>query len=191
MKVVAINSSARKDGNTASLIKTVFEELEGEGIECELIQLAGEPIQGCIACYKCYENKDRKCAVTKDYMNDIIAKMDEADGIILGSPTYIADMSASMKALVERACLVSRANDNMFSRKVGAPVVAKRRGGATHVFSSLNFFFFISEMIVPGSSYWNFGIGKAPGEVEDDQEGMDTMHTLGKNMAWLMKKINQ
>ncbi|MCK4910104.1 MAG: flavodoxin family protein [Thermodesulfovibrionales bacterium] len=191
MKVVAFNSSARKDGNTASLIKMVFEELEGEGIECELVQLAGMPLQGCRACYKCYENKDRKCSVTKDSMNEFIEKMDEADGIILGSPTYIADMSASMKALVERACLVSRANDNMFRRKVGAPVVAHRRGGATHVLSSINFFFFISEMVVPGSSYWNFGVGKAPGDVEGDQEGVDTMHTLGKNMAWLLKKINQ
>ena len=191
MKVVAFNSSARKDGNTASLIKMVFEELESEGIECELVQFAGKHLQGCRACYKCYENKDRKCSVTKDSMNEYIEMMDKADGIILGSPTYIADMSANMKALVERACLVSRANDNMFRRKVGAPVVAHRRGGATHVLSSINFFFFISEMVVPGSSYWNFGVGKAPGELEDDQEGVDTMHTLGKNMAWLLKKINQ
>lgn len=191
MKVVAINSSARKDGNTASLIKTVFKELEQEGIECELIQLAGRHIQGCVACYKCYENKDRKCAVTKDSMNELIAKMDEADGIILGSPTYIADMSANMKALVERACLVARANENMFRRKVGAPVVAVRRAGATHVVSSINYFFLISEMIIPGSSYWNLGMGKTPGEVEGDQEGQETMSTLGKNMAWLLKKINQ
>jgi multimeric flavodoxin WrbA len=191
MKVVAFNSSARKDGNTARLILKVFEVLEAEGIDCELIQLAGKQIGGCIACYKCYENKDRRCAVTKDSMNEIILKMDEADGIILGSPSYIADMSANMKAIIERTCLVSRANDNMLRRKVGAPVVAKRRGGATHVISSINFFFLISEMIIPGSNYWNFGIGKAPGDVEDDIEGIETMNTLGINMAWLLKKINQ
>ncbi len=191
MKVIAFNSSARKDGNTATLITTVFENLEEEGIECEMVQLAGSHLQGCIACYKCYENKDRRCAVTKDMMNECIEKMDGADGIILGSPTYIADMSTNMKALIERTCLVTRANDNMFKRKVGAAVVAHRRGGATHVMSSINYFFLISEMIIPGSSYWNFGVGKAPGEVENDQEGMDTMRTLGANMAWLMKKINQ
>lgn len=190
MKVVAINSSARKDGNTARLIRTVFGELEAEGIECELIQLAGRHLQGCIACYKCYENKDRRCSVTKDAMNELIGKMEEADGIILGSPTYVADVSTNMKALIERACLVSRANENMFRRKVGAPVVAARRAGASHVISSLNYFFFIGEMIVPGSSYWNIGKGKAPGDVEEDQEGIDTMKTLGKNMAWLLKKIN-
>ena len=191
MKVIAFNSSARKDGNTADLITTVFKELEAEGIECEMVQLAGSHLQGCIACYKCYENKDRKCAVKKDLMNEHIAKMDEADGIILGSPTYFADMSANMKALIERAGLVTRANDNMLKRKVGAAVVAHRRGGATHAFSSINYFFLISEMMVPGSNYWNLGVGKAPGEVKDDQEGMDTMKTLGVNMAWLLKKTNQ
>jgi multimeric flavodoxin WrbA len=190
MKVVAINSSARKNGNTARLIRTVFKELEAEGIECELIQLAGRHLQGCIACYKCYENKDRRCSVTKDSMNDLLEKMDEADGIILGSPTYVADVSTNMKALIERACLVARANENMFRRKVGAPVVAVRRAGASHVISSINYFFLIGEMVVPGSSYWNIGKGKAPGEVEDDQEGLDTMRDLGRNMAWLLKKIN-
>jgi len=188
MKVVAISGSARKGGNTAILIKTAFEELEKEGIECELVELAGKSIQGCIACFKCFENKDQRCAVTKDALNDCVEKMVAADGILLGSPTYFADLTASMKALIERAGMVARANGNMFRRKAGAGVVAVRRAGATHVLSSINYFFMISEMIIPGSSYWNLGIGREAGEVAKDDEGMETMRTLGRNMAWLLKR---
>lgn len=190
MKVVAFNGSARKDGNTAILIRKVFAELEAEGIETELFQLAGKPIKGCIACAKCYKNKDKRCAVDNDVMNECIEKMVEADGIILGSPTYFADVSTEMKALIDRAGFVARANSDMFRRKPGAAVVAVRRAGALHVFDSINHFFLISQMIVPGSFYWNVGIGLNPGDVEQDSEGMETMEILGKNMAWLLKKIN-
>jgi multimeric flavodoxin WrbA len=188
MKVVAINASARKGGNTAVLIRTVFEELEKEGITCEMVELGGTQIQGCIACYKCFENKDQRCAVTKDKLNDHIEKMLDADGIILGSPTYFADLSANMKALIERVGMVARANENMFRRKAGAGVIAVRRAGATHVLSSINYFFLISEMVVPGASYWNLGMGHEPGEVANDEEGMNTMRNLGQNMAWLLKR---
>lgn len=190
MKVVAFNGSARKDGNTAILIRKVFVELEAEGIETELFQLAGKPIKGCIACAKCYKNKDKRCAVDNDVMNECIEKMVEADGIILGSPTYFADVSTEMKALIDRAGFVARANSDMFRRKPGAAVVAVRRAGALHVFDSINHFFLISQMIVPGSFYWNVGIGLNPGDVEQDSEGLETMEILGKNMAWLLKKIN-
>jgi multimeric flavodoxin WrbA len=189
MKVIAFNGSARKDGNTSILINMVFEELKAEGIETEIYTLAGKPIQGCIACYKCFENKNKRCAVEKDVINECIQKMIEADGILLGSPTYFADVSAGMKALIERCGMVSRANGDMFKRKVGAGVVAVRRAGAMHVFNSLNSFFLISQMIVPGSSYWNLAIGRQPGEVNNDPEGVQTMKNLGKNIAWLMKKI--
>lgn len=189
MKVVAINGSARKDGNTAMLVAKVFAELEEEGVNTELIQLAGQEVKGCIACFRCFQNMDRKCAVMGDFMNECIAKMDEADGIILASPTYFATVSTELKAVMDRAGLVGIANGNMFARKVGAAVVAVRRGGAVTVFDTINRFFFIEEMIVPGSSYWNFAIGLHPGEVEGDEEGMGTMAALGKNMAWLMKKI--
>lgn len=189
MKVVAINGSARKDGNTSILLNTVLGEIKGDGIETELIQLAGKSLQGCIACYKCFEKKDRKCAVEKDEMNFLIEKMAEADGILLGSPTYFSDVTANIKAVIERCGMVARANGDMFKRKVGAGVVAVRRAGAIHVFSSLNYFFLIGQMIVPGSSYWNLGIGREPGEVRNDSEGMQTMVNLGKNMAWLIKKI--
>jgi multimeric flavodoxin WrbA len=189
MKVIAFNGSVRKEGNTSILLNLVLDELKAEGIQTELYSLAGKPIQGCIACYQCFEKKNRRCAVEKDIINECIAKMDEADGILLGSPTYFADVSAGMKALIERCGMVGRANADLYSRKVGAAVVAVRRAGGIHVFNSLNYFFTISGMIIPGSSYWNLGIGRQPGEVNNDAEGVQTMKNLGKNMAWLMKKI--
>lgn len=189
MKVVAFNGSARKDGNTAILIKYVFQELEKEGIETEMIQLAGKKINGCIACYKCFENKDKHCSVKNDIANECIEKMLDADGVILGSPTYVADITSEMKALIDRAGLVARANGDMFKRKIGAAVVAVRRAGSIHAFDSINHFFLIGQWIVPGSSYWNMGIGRNKGEVEKDEEGLNTMKVLGQNMAWLLKKI--
>ena len=188
MKVIAFNGSARKDGNTSILIKTVLERIEAAGMETELIWLGNKPLGGCIACYKCLKNKDGKCA-QDDVMNEYLEKMLQADGIILGSPTYFADVSCNMKALIERCGMVSRVNGDMLKRKVGAAVVAVRRAGAYHVFSSLNSFFLIGQMIVVGSSYWNLGRGKDPGEVKDDAEGMKTMADLGDNMAWLLKKM--
>src|SRR5512143_2317191 len=190
MKVIAFNGSARKEGNTAILLKLVLDELKAAGIGTELYSLAGKPVQGCIACMKCFEKKDRRCAVEKDVINECIQKMAEADGILLGSPTYFADVSASMKALIERCGMVGRANGDLYKRKVGAAVVAVRRAGGIHVFNSLNYFFTISGMIIPGASYWNLGIGRTPGEVKGDAEGVRTMKDLGKNMAWLMKKLH-
>jgi multimeric flavodoxin WrbA len=189
MKVVAINGSPRKEGNTTILVQKVFEELEREGIVTEQIHLAGKKVQGCIACFKCFQNLDRRCAVDSDFINDCIGKMDEADGIILASPTYFATVTTELKAVIDRAGLVAIANGNMLARKVGAAVVSVRRGGAVTVFDTINHFFFIEEMVVPGSSYWNFAMGLHPGEVENDEEGLRTMANLGKNMAWLMKKI--
>lgn len=190
IKVVAFNASVRKDGNTAILINRVFEELESAKIKTELIQLAGQRICGCIACGQCAITKNNKCAITDDRINEYLAKMVEADGIIIGSPTYFADCTAGAKALMERAGMVSRANNNLLRRKVGAAVVAVRRGGAIHAFDSLNHFFTIGEMITVGASYWNMGIGREIGTVALDQEGLETMGVLGKNMAWLLKKIN-
>ncbi len=189
MKVVAFNGSARKKGNTEALIRRVFEEFEKEGIETELVQLSGKTLRGCIACMKCFENKDQRCAVSDDDMNFCIGKMHEADGIILGSPTYFADVSAEMKALIDRAGMVAIANDYMFKRKPGAAVVAVRRAGSIHAFDTMNHFFTIGQMIIPGSSYWNMGFGLEKEEVKSDKEGMETMRQLGENMAWLMKKI--
>jgi len=189
MKVIAFNGSARKEGNTAILLNLVLDELKAEGIGTELYGLSGKPIQGCIACYKCLEKRNRKCAVDKDIVNECLQKMIDADGILLGSPTYFADLSAGMKALIERCGMVARVNGSLLKRKVGAGVVAVRRAGAISAFNSLNYFFLISEMIVPGSNYWNVGIGRQPGEVNNDAEGVETMKTLGRNFAWLLKNL--
>jgi multimeric flavodoxin WrbA len=189
MKVIAFNGSARKGGNTALLVQRVCTELKHEGIETELVELAGSPVRGCTACYGCFKNKDRHCTIDDDIVNAAIDKMDAADGIIIASPTYFADITSETKALIDRAGMVARANDFMFRRKVGAGVIAARRAGAIHAFDSINHFFLIGEMIVPGSSYWNIGIGREIGDIEEDAEGLATMETLGKNMAWLMKKL--
>lgn len=190
LKVVGINGSARKNGNTASMIRYVFEELEKEGIETELIQLAGKNIAGCIACRRCFKNQDKRCTMDDDDFNDCFSKIEAAEGIILASPVYFADLTANIKGFIERAGYVAKANGDLLRRKVGASVVAVRRAGAIHTFDSLNHFFFISQMIVPGSSYWNVGIGRDKGEVESDKEGVMTMQVLGQNMAWLLKKVN-
>jgi len=190
MKVVAFNGSARKNGNTDILVNYVFRELEKEGIETELFQFAGKEIRGCIACYKCWEKKNQRCAVEKDIINDCIEMMLQAQGIILASPTYFSDVSSEMKALIDRAGMVSKANDNMLKRKVGASISVHRRGGAIHAFDTMNHFFLSGEMIVPGSSYWNIAVGREIGEVEKDEEGVQTMKQLGQNMAWVLKKLH-
>lgn len=189
MKVIAFNGSARKDGNTARLINFTFAELEAAGVETELVQLAGRPIHGCIACYKCFASKDRRCAVQDDIANECIEKMDSADGIIIGSPTYFAGITPEAKALIDRCGMVARANADMYKRKVGAAVVSVRRAGAIHVFDTINHFFTIGQMIIVGSSYWNIGIGRNIGDVDSDEEGIKTMRDLGSNMAWLLNKL--
>jgi len=190
MKVIAFNGSARKNGNTAILLNCVLDVLNGEGIETELFQLSGKKINGCRACYKCVENKDQRCSVTDDILNECFEKMLEADGIVLGSPTYFADITTEMKALIDRAGFVARANGEMFKRKIGAAVIAARRGGSIHAFDSINHFFLISQMIIPGSNYWNLGFGLKKGEVENDKEALQIMKVLGENMAWLLKKVH-
>lgn len=190
MKVAAFNGSPREDGNTAILLNLALEEIGKEGIETELVQVGGANIRGCSACLKCIENKDGRCAVTEDAANGFIEKMMAADGILLGSPTYFADVTAEIKALMDRAGYVARANGNPLRRKVGAAVVAARRAGAIHAFDTLNHFFLISEMIIPGSTYWNVAYGRDKGDVELDAEGERTMRTLGHNMAWLLRRLS-
>jgi multimeric flavodoxin WrbA len=190
MKVVALNGSPRKGGNTEHLIRHVLAALKEEGVRSELVQIGGKRVHGCTACGKCFENRNRKCVIENDFVNSCIEKMADAEGIIIGSPTYFADVSTPVKALIERAGFVGMANDGLYSRKVGAAVVAVRRAGGIHVFDSINHFFGISGMYTVGSSYWNLGVGFTPGEVEQDQEGIRTMRTLGANMAWILKKIH-
>jgi len=175
------------------MINVVLEELEKKGISTEFVQVGKKKIRGCIACYKCQEKSDSRCHAGKegDILNHCLEKMIEADGIIIGSPTYFSNISTEAKALIDRAGLVSRINGDLLKRKVGAAVIAARRGGAVPAFSAVNYFFLIGQMIVPGSTYWNFGLGLDPGEVEKDEEGIKTMKDLGVNMVWLLKKLNQ
>lgn len=190
MKVIGINGSPRPTGNTSIMLKTVFEMLEQEGIETELIQVGGTDIKGCRACYACISNKNSKCS-TKDGFNEIFEKMVEANGMILGSPVYFADITPELKALIDRAGFVSRTNGQLFRHKVGASVVSLRRGGGVHAYDSINHLFQICQMFMVGSTYWNLGFGgRDGGEVVNDTEGMDNMRDLGKSMAFLLKKLN-
>jgi multimeric flavodoxin WrbA len=190
MKVLAINCSPRKGGNTEILLKEVLKPIEKEGVETELFQLGGKKVNGCIACMKCKKEKDGQCHQKNKVLNKVMKKMSKADAIIIGSPTYYADISTEAKALIDVAGYALEYAGNPLRRKIGAAVIAVRRGGAIHAFDSINHFFLINEMIVPGSSYWNIGVGRNKGEVLKDEEGLQTMRTLGENIVWLMKKIS-
>lgn len=187
MKVVAISGSARKGGNTFILLRRVLAVLEAEGIETELIELAGRKAQGCTVCLKCREMADGQCHGRKDAINECLDKIARADGLVIGSPVYFADLTPETKALIDRTGYVAGANPGMLTRKVGAAVVVNRRAGALHAFDSINHLFGIREMIVPGSTYWNLAVGGPIGTVEHDEEGLRTMDNLGKNIAWLLK----
>jgi len=189
MKVVGVSGSARKGGNTAQLIEAVFAPLREAGIECEIVELAAKDVRGCTACRKCFEAKDRQCHGRKDFVNEVLPKLWDADAIVLGSPTYFADISTEMKALIDRTGFVSMANGGLLARKIGAGVVAVRRGGGIHTFDSLTHLFQISQMVVVGSTYWNLGYGREKGDVQGDDEALRNMANLGENMAWLLGKL--
>lgn len=192
MKVVAFNGSPRKRGNTYHCLQVVLKELKAEGIKTELVQLAPLKIQPCTGCYKCREKQDLRChGVKGDGMNQALEKLFAADGVLIGSPTWFSNVSGHVKNFIDRAGITARVNDFALNRKVGAAVVAVRRAGAIPTFDAINHFFHIEGMIVPGSSYWNVSIGRTPGECLQDEEGMDTMVNLGRNMAWLLKKLQE
>ena len=191
LKVVAVNGSPRADGNTAMLVEATLEPLRAAGIECEQIQLAGKTVGGCTACAVCRKVADRRCHGRDDFGNEVIEALDSADGILLASPVYFADITPELKAIIDRAGYVARGNGNMFARKPGAGITVHRRAGAIHALDSINHFFLIGEMFVVGSSYWSFGVGGAKGDVASDDEGLRTMHALGENMAWLLERITE
>jgi multimeric flavodoxin WrbA len=189
MYAIAVNGSPRKGGNTEILLKRVLEPLAKAGWETELVQVGGQKIRGCQACYKCFERKNGQCAMDNDVFNPVVEKLLRADAMIFGSPTYFTDVSAEMKALLDRAGLVALANGRAFKGKIGAAVVAVRRGGATHVYDTINHMFLMNQMIIPGSVYWNMGYGRDKGEVEGDAEGLGNMKNLGQVIAWLGQAI--
>jgi multimeric flavodoxin WrbA len=189
MKVVGINSSPREDGNTSLLIKTVFEELEKQGIETEQVHIGGTAVRGCTGCGICGKLRNMRCVFDDDIINDCIAKMAAADGIILGSPCFFTDVTAEMKALIDRAGMVSLTNGGILKHKASGSVVAVRRGGATHAFDTMNHFLHYMQTFMVGASYWNMAYGLKVGDVNNDQEGLQNMKILGENMAYLLKKL--
>ena len=189
MKVLGINCSPRKGGNTELIIREVFKPLEEMGIKTELYQIGGKKVLGCIACMKCVEKADGRCHQKNDIINECLKKMVKADALVIGSPVYFADLTGAAKAFLEVAGYALRGAGNPLKRKPGAAVIAVRRAGAIHAFDSINHFFLINEMIIPGSSYWNIAIGRQKGDVLKDEEGMKTMRILGENMAWLLERI--
>ncbi|WP_303016241.1 flavodoxin family protein [Holdemania massiliensis] len=188
MKVIGINGSARKDGNTEILMNRVFEELNKSGIETELFSFAGQIIEPCKACWACGGQKN--CVHRKDRFREVFDKLKEGDGILLGSPVYSANVSANMQAFLERAAVVCDMNPGMLTHKVGAAVAAARRGGALQTIDTMNHFFLNHEMYVVGSTYWNMAYGQMSGDVEKDQEGLENMKNLGQNMAVLLRTLS-
>lgn len=189
MKVLAINGSPNVSGNTRLLLDMVCKELHAEGIDSEVYQLGGKLVHGCTGCGKCWELKNKRCIIGNDAMNELMDKVFDADGLLIGSPTYFCNVTTEIKAFIDRVGMVSMSNDCLLKRKVGAAIVAVRRAGSIQVFDAINQLFLINQMIVPGSCYWNMGIGMVPGDVLNDAEGVNVMSTLGKNMAWLMQKL--
>lgn len=187
VKVLAINGSSRKDGNTADMLNLVLAELEKEGFETEHIQLAGSTINPCKACFACAGKGN--CVFNGDAFQELYVKMTKADGIILGSPTYSADVSSILKAVIERASVVSDTNPGMFRHKVAGAVAVARRGGAMNTIDTINHFFLNKEMYLTGSTYWNIAYGRLPGDAMKDEEGVANMKNLARNMAWLLNHL--
>ncbi|MDR2526666.1 MAG: flavodoxin family protein [Rickettsiales bacterium] len=189
MKVVAVNGSPRKDGNTSIMLRKILNIIEKNNIETKFLQVGGTNIHGCRACRKCGEIKNKKCIFDDDVFNELYKEIIDADAIILGTPSYFSDMTPEMKAFIDRTGFVSLQNGGLLKRKIGAGVVAQRRGGASHIQASLNHMFLMSEMFIVGSTYWNIGFGLNKGDVENDKEAMTNMENLGENITWLIKKI--
>jgi multimeric flavodoxin WrbA len=187
MKVIALNGSPHRDGNTYLLIRHVLDEIEKEGIQTEIIQVGGKKVSPCTACWKCFENRDKRCVLEADLVNDCIEKMIGADAIIIATPTYFAGVTPEIKAFMDRSFFVAKANGDLFRRKLGAGIAAERRAGAVCAVDTINHYFGISGMFTAGSRYWNLAMGLKPGDVETDEEGVDTMHQLGQNIAWFVK----
>jgi len=189
MKVVAFNGSPHKEGNTWQALKMVTAELEAAGIETEIVTVGDKAIRGCTACGMCARNKDEKCVLPGDEVNEGIQKIKAADGVLLGSPVHYAAMTGAMKSFLDRVFYVAGMNGGLFRHKVGASVAAVRRSGGMPAFEQLNNFLLYSEMLIPTSNYWNVIHGRMPGEVAEDAEGAQVMRVLGKNMAWLLKLV--
>jgi len=191
MKVIAINGSPRSEGNTHYAIQAVLQELEKEGIEGEEIRIGHRAVRGCLACGKCGKNKNEECVQTGDDLNLWIQKIKQADGLVLGSPVYFSAVAGTMKCFLDRAFYVAGSNGGLFRHKVGISVVADRRAGAVPAFDQMNNYLHYAEMFVPSSNYWNVVYGTLPGDAAKDREGEQILRILGRNMAWLLKSVQE
>ena len=190
MKVLGISGSPRPGGNTDILIHTALGVLAEKGLETEFLSLAERPIKPCLACGGCSKSDKIQCVQPDEAFDGVVEKFAEAGGILIGSPVYFGSATPQTMSMLGRVGYVARRHPQLLRRKVGAAIVVARRAGRNFTFAQLNYFFLISEMIVPGSSYWNVAVGREKGEVQDDHEGMETIKTLARNMAWLMKKLD-
>jgi multimeric flavodoxin WrbA len=187
-KVILLCGSPRPKGNTMQVLQSCAQIIQDNGVAAEIISFAGMNIKSCIACNKCIELK--KC-VQEDGLNEIIEKIREAKGLIVGAPVYYGTARGDMMSALQRIGKVSGATDQYLSWKVGGPIAVARRGGHTASIQEMLMFYFINDMIVPGSTYWNIVFGKNPGEALEDQEGMKTVHRFGENVAKLVKILDQ
>lgn len=191
MKAVAINGSPRKGGNTEQMLNIVLDTIKKSGTETKLIQIGGTNIHGCRGCWACAKIKNGKCAFNDDILNELLDEVYSADALILGTPSYFADMTPELKAFIDRVGVVAGSIGNPLKHKIGAAIVAQRRGGGPAIQASIHHMFLMKEMIIPGSLYWNFGIGRDKGEVQSDEEAKANMVNLGENIVWLLEKISR
>ncbi len=189
MKVIALNGSANPKGNTATALDRVCAVLRKQGVETERVEIGAKAMHGCVACRQCGEKKNRRCALDGDLLNSVIDRILDADGLVVGSPVYYAGINGALKSLLDRLFFVASANGGLFRHKVGAGLVAVRRGGEIAAWDQINKYFTLSEMFVPSGNYWNMAFGLAPGEAARDGEGMQTMEVLGANFAWLLRAV--
>ena len=186
MKVVLIIGSPRKNGNTARALKEVSDTLVAEGLETETVWIGTKPVRGCIACGQCLKKSLGRCAFDDDVANEIVDKLKDADGIVIGAPTYYGQPNGAFLAVWQRICFAAR---QVVECKPAAAVAVCRRGGSTAAFQCLNMPFEMLNTPLAGSQYWNVAFGRAEGECEKDTEGMQTMRTLGRNLAWMVKNL--
>jgi multimeric flavodoxin WrbA len=190
MRALLFNGSPREKGNTSFLLTRMSDVFHEAKAKVDYVQLGGQPLQGCTACMECKKNKDERCVIEDDPINEYIQMMKQADAIVIGSPVYFSQMTTETKALIDRCGYVIGGNGKFLSRKIGAGVAVARRAGMMPAFHSINDFFFINDMIVPGSKYWNVGVAREPGEIQEDDEGLAIVTRLAENILWLHKRIH-
>jgi len=188
MKVLLMNGSPRENGNTARALKEIADTLKADGLETEIVWIGRKPVRGCIACGQCREKNLGRCAFGDDVANGIIEKLKDADGIVIGSPTYYGQPNGAFLAVWQRVCFAGSAH---VKAKPAASVAVCRRGGSTAAFQCLNMPFEMLNCPVIGSQYWNIAFGCAEGECERDAEGMQTLRTLAHNLAWVVKSLKR